>query len=373
MKRFFLYSIVLILYLSSCERRASIPVLNASSYTIDISAQQPSENAILKIARVIKLQTIQESLINRISKIISYDNYLFILTDTPQNSVFIFDSNGIFQTKITKGRARNELFYPTDISVDETSRQLCVLDYYRTVKRFSFKGKYLSQSSLSNPQFSLESVGDDGFYLCYMLNMSSKNQYTGYYGKEHLMGVYKCPFVSDKAYLIGGLTKIHQDSVLMAPVFSDTVYLFNTQTAHFDPYFIFDYHNKSANRIELIRECKDLKDYMKPVETKGFYPGPSTVQFIKGRLIFNFLRRKDTFYIFDTRQQSLTVHTKLFEDLPNYYGKIGQSKHHLIYAYDIPLLKKYFEKHPPVTEQGKQIEAMCVNENDNPIVIFANI
>lgn len=118
--------------------------------------------------------------------------------------------------------------------------------------------------------------------------MTSKNQFTGYYGKDELTGIYKCPY-SAKGYAnLAYLSKFHQDSILVAPFFSDTVYLFNMRTAALDPYIIFDFHGKSANQIDRIRECKSLNDYLEPIETEGFYSGPMNLVFINGKLWFGF-------------------------------------------------------------------------------------
>lgn len=356
--------------LGGCKQ-PSQSTLQTPKYTIDIANKRYSEKAALQVVDAIKLQTTQKSLINQIAKIIGYGDYVFILTQIPQNDILIFKADGTFLKKITKGRANNEVFYPTDISVDEANGRLCVLDFYRTVKLFSPDGKYLSHTPLSDPQFNLESVGDQGACVFYCLNMSSKNKFTGYYGKGELAGIYKCPY-TEKGYAnLAYLSKFHQDSVLVAPFFSDTVYLFNTRTAALDPFAIFDFHGKSANRIDRIRECKSLDDYMEPISAKGFYSGPMNPVFANGKLWFGFQNTDEAYNIFDTRTRTLTTYEKLFDELPNYYGKAGQNGAHIIYSFDIPQLKKHFEKHPPVTEQGRQIEAMCTDEDDNPIIVFA--
>lgn len=364
---------VAMLLLCGCKGSSNAENADAAYCTIDISTQQPSEGGALKVARAIKLQTTEKSLISRIAKIISRDDRLYVLTQMPQCELLIFKADGTFERKITKGRANNELFYPKDISIDEAAGQLCALDYYRTVKRFSFDGTYLSQSSLSVPQFSFESVGSDGAFLCYTFQRLSKDQYTGYYGKEQLAGVYTCPFQSQDAYQVNSLMKVHQDSLLFAPFFSDTVYLFNLRTSQLDPCFVFDFHEKSANQLERISQCKSIREYMEPVEAKGLYPGPTIVHWSNGKLCFMFRKNTKAFFVYDQTDQTLVSHEKMFDELPNNYGMPGQNGQYLVYGYDIPWLRKHFEKHPPVTEQGKQIEAMCANEEDNPIVVFAEL
>lgn len=221
MKQYFYFacSVIAMLISGGCKHQQE-KNLPASSYTIDIAKKQISGNAALEVVDAVKLQTTQKSLINQIAKIIRYDDHLFILTQVPQNNVLIFGMDGTFLAKIAKGRANNELFYPTDISVDESNGHLYVLDYYRTLKVFSLDGKFLKHSPLSDPQFNLESVGDDGSCVFYCLNMVSKNRFTGYYGKDKLTGIYKCPYTAQGYANLGYLSKFHQDSVLLAPFFS---------------------------------------------------------------------------------------------------------------------------------------------------------
>lgn len=110
---------------------------------------------------------------------------------------------------------------------------------------------------------------------------------------------------------------------------------------------------------------------MEPIDKKHYYSGPKNPLWANGKLLFGFQNADEAFNIYDTQTQTLTTYEKLFEELPNYYGRAGQSGELIIYPYNIPWLKKHFEKHPPVSEQGKRIEAMCANEDDNPIVVFA--
>lgn len=365
------FSAAIVAIPGGCNQQPAPATHHAPKYTIDIADKQYSEKAALQVVDAIKLQTSSKSLINQIAKIIKYGDYLFIFTQIPQNNILIFKADGTFLTKITKGRANNEVIYPTDISIDEVNDRLYVLDFYRTFKVFSLDGKYLSHTPLSEPQFNLESVGSQGACLFYCLNMTSKNQFTGYYGKDELTGVYKCPY-SAKGYAnLAYLSKFHQDSILVAPFFSDTVYLFNTQTAVLDPYIVFDFHGKSANQIDRVRDCMNLDDYLEPIETKGFYSGPMNPVFVNGKLWFGFRNTDEAYNIFDTRTRTLTTYEKLFDELPNHYGKAGHNNEYIIYPFDIPRLKKHFEEYPPITEQGKKIEAMCSDEEDNPIIVFA--
>lgn len=145
------FSAAIVAILGGCNQQPAPATRHTPKYTVDIANKQYSEKAALQVVDAIKLQTTKKSLINQIAKIIKYGDYLFILTQVPQNNILIFKADGTFLTKITKGRANNEVIYPTDISIDEMNDRLFVLDFYRTFKVFSLDGKYLSHTPLSPP------------------------------------------------------------------------------------------------------------------------------------------------------------------------------------------------------------------------------
>lgn len=366
----------IIVLLVGCKRKDEPISLLSPRYTVEIAHVEAGKtDAVFSIERFIKLQTTDRGLINQIAKVISYQDRIYILTAVPQNSVLIFASDGTFLTKISKGRANNELFYPTDVTVDEYNDRLMILDYYRNVKTFTRDGKYVSSYTLSDPQFYLESIGNDKTCLYYSLNMSSKNRHSGYYGIEgkKLQGRYKCSYIGQGYINSGSLSKFNQDSTLLCPMFSDTVYLFNMRTKVFDPYFIYDFSGKSANSRDKLEKHKDIDDYNEAIRTKSLFSGPQCVHFVNNKLYFYFHAQNSCFYVYDTCKQELTSYPKMFDELPNYYGKIGQTRNNAIFAYDIPWLKKHFQKYPPESERGKEIAAMCNNEEDNPILVFAKI
>lgn len=375
MKKYFSIWCLTILLLVGCKGpKKEILASSYSPYIVDMSLSEATDShAALSIARFVKLQTTDKSLINQVSKVIPYKNRLFLLSAIPQNSVLIFASDGTFLAKINKGRADNEIFYPTDISIDESREQLRILDHYRNVKIFTLDGKYVSQYALSAPQYNMESVGNDGTSLFYSLNFSAKNEYTGYFGCDgkKLHGVYKSPYAGQGYINPGNLLKYNQDSTLLCPMFSDTIYLFSASNQTIAPCFVFDFKGKSANAGGKVEKYLHIDDYGDAIRGGNLYSGPRCVHFISNKLYFNFHSRPDAFYIFDTQTQKLNSYLKMFDELPNYYNKIGQTDEFIICAYDAEWLQSHFRKNPPESPIGRDIAAHCRNEEDNPILIFA--
>lgn len=344
-------------------------------HIIDINdAKIDRENSGLTIDHFIKLDTPDKALIDQIAKVICYDEKLYILTTIPYNSVYIFSSKGAFLHKFTNGRANNELIYPFDISIDEYNNELLILDNYRIIKRFTPDGRYISQKTLAYPQLYVESIGREGTELFFSPNISFKSQFSGYHMERRgkLAGIYKSLYAG-KTYLNSGvLTKLTQDSVLLCPLFSDTIYLYNMQRGKFDPYFVLNSGNRSANRPSRLETFEDLSTYLQAIKQNRWYSGPNHVLLSDGRLFFHY-GPTDRWSVFDSHSRTTTIYERMFDELPNCFGKAGQNDNKLIYAYDIVWLQGYYHKHPPVSPIAKEIARACENEEDNPIVVFAKI
>lgn len=218
-----LLSILILILLQSCSQNQSSSETHSTEAAkvldinnIKINNTEPA----LSVSEVIKLETVgNKALINQISKIIRYDKQLYILTQVPQNGVFIFSDNGVFNCKIPKGRANNELLYPMDIALDESTGNLLVLDLYRAVKVFSATGKYKKLINLDIPLFHLEHMRNDD--LVFYSSNIAKNTHNFYcYDQDRkLKGLYKNLY-KGKPYLFSDiLTKLNPDSLFVHSVF----------------------------------------------------------------------------------------------------------------------------------------------------------
>ena len=337
------------------------------------SVEAGEEQAALSIDRFVKLQTTDEALIHNIARVIPWRDRLYVLTSVPHNDVLIFDAAGAFLKKITRGRADNELIYPTDISVDEVNGTLFVLDHYRTIKRFGPDGGFIGRTSLSEPHFHFEALG--GGYLFYSLNLSPKNRHTAYYspGGKKTRGVYTSVYTGEGHIGAGGLTRRSRDSVVLFPLFSDTVYLFETRTAALSPLFVFDFRGRSANAPHKVRTFASIDDYNEHIRTGRLYSGPEGVEYLGDKLFFRFHARRDAFYVYDTHADRLVCCPRMFDDLPDFFGHAGNDGRALICSYDAEWLLRWFERHPPQTDMGRRIAAACTDEEENPILVFATI
>ena len=99
--------------------------------------------------RVIKLETIQDNLINDISKVRYFDSRYFILDERSQQ-IFCFNESGNFVYKINaQGRGKGEYHHITDLAIDEKNKQLVVLDpVVQRVHFFDLNGNFLSSHDI---------------------------------------------------------------------------------------------------------------------------------------------------------------------------------------------------------------------------------
>ena len=109
-----------ILCVVSCgEKTRSIK--NSTSYSITVKDKFESlrSDSLFASAHYIKLETNKESLLQEISKVIIYDNHIFVL-DMEQDCVFKFDTKGCFISKLSeKGAGPNQYIDIGDFIVDE--------------------------------------------------------------------------------------------------------------------------------------------------------------------------------------------------------------------------------------------------------------
>lgn len=114
--------ILLIVLVTSCNK--IIDISDKTLYSdLDHYQSIPTERLFSKI-EIIPLETNEQSLIQRISKVIEYNSCLYIL-DSRQKAILIFDKTGKFISKIhTVGRAPSEYSLLYDIAINTYSETL---------------------------------------------------------------------------------------------------------------------------------------------------------------------------------------------------------------------------------------------------------
>ncbi|SFB24928.1 6-bladed beta-propeller [Algoriphagus aquimarinus] len=119
--------------------------------TIDVNAdQKPEVGKIFKKAKIIPLETITESLIVEIDKLIESENEFFIF-DKSQASILVFDENGKFLYRINKqGSGPGEYGRVVDILLNPFTDNLELLSPDGEINVYTKKGEYIETVPIPN-------------------------------------------------------------------------------------------------------------------------------------------------------------------------------------------------------------------------------
>lgn len=168
MKRL-LITIIIVSVVSACQNNR----VAEGGYTIPSPKEFKSIDNLSITYEIIKLQdNIDIALLGEISNIEISANYIYCLERS--RSVQIFDSNGNFVKRITKGRGPGELMRPMDLCIDQQNNNLNVLDGTK-IMVFSPEGKYIQANDLPSIMYmEAEKCGD--LYLLYSARYSEKNK-----------------------------------------------------------------------------------------------------------------------------------------------------------------------------------------------------
>lgn len=180
-KHLFIYCLFIIL---SCNNKET---KNASlNQTLIIDTEQESlktdKPALTRISFV-KLETTDSCLLEEATKVIPFDNKLYILSVPGNGNLVVFDMQGKFLYKFTKGEGPNDLTYPTDFTIDENKKSIYVLDYYRNIKEYDLEGNFIKKTTTKEPFFNIESIEND-FLLFDPNSRSQANYYLQYITKD---------------------------------------------------------------------------------------------------------------------------------------------------------------------------------------------
>lgn len=159
----------LCIFFSSC--RTSNDTTEETSVIISINSQASEKK--LKMSELyselkyIRLETIPESLIAQISKVIPLDNHLLIL-DKESSQILLFDLNGKFLRTIgNKGAGVGEFIEIEDMTVDRKGEKVFVLDSSgKQLLIYDIKGDFIKNVRIDFITHEIEYL-ENGSLVCY--------------------------------------------------------------------------------------------------------------------------------------------------------------------------------------------------------------
>lgn len=375
MKYSFLSLTIFILILTSCNNKSNISSTThqALSISTDNCILETEKPALSKL-RYIKLETKEECLLEDVSKVICYNNKLYILSTPGNGNVYTFDNNGNYLYKMNKGEGPEDIMYPTDITINEEKKSLIILDAYRNIKEYNTEnGRFLNKTVIKEPFFSIETIGND--FLLFDPNSQAKSEFYMRYlqkgGKYNSLfpKITKGSFFSSPNFF----TKINSEAILVSCIFTDTIYHINNDEKRLTPYLILNFKGKNANAPQYLDEAQTLGKYLKNARDHKLITGPCDLSYFDENLFFT-LKGKDNYFVtYYKKDNKALLHKNLFDDLPNIYASTGRTDKEVIFTIDIPWLMEYFKENPQIeSDIIKQLKKECNNENDNPVLLFGS-
>lgn len=237
-----------------------------SKNAIIINVQDVSDiiNAsdLIEDVKYIPLETNDSSLIGYFRKILIYDNKIFIMDDMSAESVFIFDMNGNFITKIgTKGGAPNEFYKLAGMSIYKKKKELIVYDNKKKkMMYFTFNGKFIKSEKVNFRFYgSFAALPSGNIVSC--TNKSCRNTHLGRWDDYRLVYTDSTGNINNVAFRYDDNEKLpmalseifdNGNSLLYQPCFKNELYEVTDSTFNFKYSIVLGSKFKSFNSKRLL-------------------------------------------------------------------------------------------------------------------------
>ena len=296
--------ILLIVLVTSCNK--IIDISDKTLYSdLDHYQSIPTERLFSKI-EIIPLETNEQSLIQRISKVIEYNSYLYIL-DSRQKAILIFDKTGKFISKIhTVGRAPSEYSLLYDIAINTYSETLDALDPMGKIITYDLNGNYISSIYLPHPPMA--------YHLISILNKDSILLHTEpYITTDYTFRIFsrKADSITKQFYKqqefiawnIKGPLQVYKDTLYYSQAIHNEVYKIINDSLYLAYSWNFGKYSYDINQMQL----PDLTD---PTKQMKFYK--EVMYSSKIPYTFSFSGQNDKYYYCSIFMKEKMVH--VFQD-----------------------------------------------------------
>ncbi len=222
-------SLLATFHLTSCSQKEMTepdthPILKIGSVTAT------SLNDFCASVEFIPLETNEESLIKGMKKIVLFEDKYFIF-DKEMFSIFIFDKDGRFVTKIHRiGQGPGEYTFVYDFNVNKEKRRIELLVLPQRVLSYDFDGNFIEMTQLPSPPlsyFSFECTNDSA-YLFYTVPYFDEERpfihLSGLNAKQHEYNAFM--FHDPAVALFGIYLYKYNDEVYLSNFISDNIYRF---------------------------------------------------------------------------------------------------------------------------------------------------
>jgi len=312
---------------------------------------------------VIKLETNDDCLLYKISKIFFSKNRIYVKTATPQ--IFIFDFEGKYINKIKLGLGPDEIANMKDACFDKEKNELIIYQEPE-LKFYTPDGFFLKQQN-SPYYFKVIYSIDDGYILRssvgYMNCKESPNASMLYVDKDWNFISAFLPVSKSVIYTNKGVSynNTNDDILILPDNHKDTIYFFDKNTL--TPKYYLDYSTQKLNVSEMKRVGQYYKELGKKFEFTNFLEN-STHEFFQ-------IGNPSPISIFRDKESKIMKAGKFerVEETPFIARPMAVYDDYFVCVQEfIDLDFKYTKSHVFSPEDLAKINNQ--KEDDNPLLIF---
>lgn len=360
------------------------------SKPIEIKFTEPkdalvSSNVISEDHKFIQLETLEECLIGKISKVIVSQNKIYVLDNTIAKKLYCFDISGRYLYAIgTQGEGPGESDTPEDFDV--TGDKIFVIDRQYRLFVYDRDGKYTSYIRMPIPSTQLCVFDDNSlFFYTQQLNGELNSYLTQIDLKKNAISA-DFPIQSALVgnYGINQAFSRNGKSSLFIKFLSDTVFTLNSKSVK--PKYILKYPGKQIDHSvfvtpKLIEKVDEL-GYANPIYPMNFIETDDYFLFMsrhQGKILHNIFNRK-TLINASYKGKADDLYLGAFgESVP-----VGQHENYIIFPLDMQIVKSNFDKisnglknKPKELQMFKEMEIYNIardsSPDDNPRLLLTKI
>lgn len=260
--------------------------------------------------RYVKLELTEKSLIGDLTKIIIYEDKIYVL-DTKTSSLFIFAMDGKYLSKIHHVGPGPEEYIQLDFfTIDKEQRQIILTDlvgYW--VMRYSFSGNFISRQKIPFWIRDIAPISNGGFvfYMNYANNEKKVENEFNFLYTDSLLQVEKAyfPYRSAKIGMAErkfstpseGVFFDYHDCFYFVTAYNDTIYQVDPEGL--TPRYAFDFEDKKNDPTVFDTNEDNILKYLEKNEFRSvshFYENDDLINFetlYQGQLWTGFYNKKN--------------------------------------------------------------------------------
>ncbi|WP_162633105.1 6-bladed beta-propeller [Echinicola strongylocentroti] len=223
--------------------------------------------SLVKEIRLVPLETIEESLVDAIYKVIPTATYIYVYDRYKRGGIVIFDQEGKFVKRIPNGPGPGELSRLYDIDFDEENDQLIAYEH-SFLSFYKPDGEFIRQVRLPFGFYNIVAIPNG-----YLMFSSSGD------GNEHMQGLEQYNlWVTDKNFkVISVALSSYYDNInyswyrylyknqkiMVTQKFNDTIYQYNAKANRLQAKYLLDFQDKKLPQRYLEGNYEEFKRTLK--------------------------------------------------------------------------------------------------------------